>query len=241
MIVSTTEIQNNFGKYLKLAQYEAVIITKNGKKTARLVAYREDEDGFGKVVESSARYAPHGIRATYEEYLKITEESENRYEYIDGEILLLIAPLYPHQKAVREIFGEFIAWFKDKECEPLGSPFNVTLFRLEKAEMINVIQPDLLVICDPEKIDEKGRYKGTPDLVVEVLSDSTKSRDLIKKLDLYMESGIREYWVANTLSAEIYIYVFAGNNIEQIMTFKKGETAKSATFQGLAVDLKQVF
>jgi prevent-host-death family protein len=242
MIVSTTDIQNNFGKYLKLSQYEEVIITKNGKKTAKLVAYTENEsEGRWLVGEGSRSYSPHGIRFTYEEYLRIVEESENRYEYIDGEIFLLASPLYPHQKAVKEIFGALFLWFQNKECEPLASPFDVTLFRLENEERVNVVQPDILVICDPEKIDEKGKYKGVPTFVVEVLSDSTRSRDLVKKLDLYMESGIKEYWVVNTSSAEIYIYVFVNNIIEKILSFKGDDIAESVTFPGLSVVLKQVF
>jgi len=242
MIVSTTDIQNNFGKYLKLAQHEEVVITKNGKKTAKLKAYTENEDeGRWLVSEGSPSYSPHGIRVTYEEYLKIVEESENRYEYIDGEIFLLASPLYPHQKAVKEIFGAFILWFANKECEPLVSPFDVTLFRLDNEEKVNVVQPDILVICDPEKIDEKGKYRGTPTLVVEVLSDSTWSRDMLKKLDLYMESGIKEYWVINTSASEIYVYVFANNIIETIISCKGDGLAESVVFPGLNVALKQVF
>lgn len=242
MIVSTTDIQNNFGKYLKLAQYEEVVITKNGKKTAKLTAYTENEsEGRWLVSEGSPSYRPHGIRVTYEDYLKIVEESENRYEYIDGEIFILASPLYPHQKAVKEIFLQFGQWFENTECEPLVSPFDVTLFRLENKEKVNVVQPDILVICDPENIDTKGTYKGTPTLVVEVLSDSTRSRDMIKKLDLYMESGIKEYWVVNTPSAEIYIYVFVNNFIETILSFKGDDIAESVVFPGLSVALKQVF
>ena len=242
MIVSTTDIQNNFGKYLKLAQYEEVVITKNGKKTAKLTAYTENEsEGRWLVSEGSPSYRPHGIRVTYEDYLKIVEESENRYEYIDGEIFILASPLYPHQKAVKEIFLQFGQWFENTECEPLVSPFDVTLFRLENEEKINVVQPDILVICDQQKIDKKGKYRGVPTLVVEVLSDSTRSRDLVKKLDLYMESGINEYWIVNTPSKEIYIYVFADNIIEKILPFKGDEIAESEIFQGLEVPLKQVF
>ncbi len=241
MIVSTTEIQNNFGKYLKLTQYEEVIITKNGKKEAKLVAYKEHEDEDSWIVEEGSKYSLKGTKIAYDEYVKITDESENRYEYIDGELLLQASPLYPHQKAVKEIFGELILWFKGEKCEPLVSPFDVTLFRLGNDEAINVVQPDILVICDPEKIDEQGKYKGVPTLVVEVLSDSTKSKDLIQKLDLYMESGINEYWVVNTFSAEIYVYGFADNLIEKILTFKGNERLESFTFQGLGVDLKQVF
>lgn len=73
---------------------------------------------------------------------------------------------------------------KGKDCEPLTAPFDVTLFKEGKAKNINVVQPDILVICDREKIDKNGKYQGIPALVVEVLSESTRSRDMIKKLDL---------------------------------------------------------
>ena len=242
MIVTTTDLQNSFGKYLQLCQNEEVIITKNGKKVAKLLPYTEDGTlGRWLVGEGSPRYNTKGIRVTYEEYLKMTEESENRYEYIDGEIILLASPLYPHQRAVREILGEFTAWFRDKDCEPLTAPFDVVLHRLGNAEKINSVQPDILVICDQDKIDETGRYRGTPTLVVEVLSDSTRSRDLIQKVDLYMESGVQEYWVANPDSAEIYIYVFADYKLANILTFKGEEHAQSVFFPGLKADLKQIF
>lgn len=242
MIVSTTDIQNNFGKYLKLSQSEELIITKNGKRVAKLIGYTEDEVQESWLVgEDSPAYRFSGVRVSYQEYLKIVEESENRYEYIDGEITLLSSPLYPHQKAIKEIFLQFGQWFRHKDCEPLTAPFDVTLFRLGNQEKVNVVQPDILVICDPEKIDEQGKYHGTPALVVEVLSDSTRMRDLVKKLDLYTESGIEEYWIVNTDSAEIYIYRFNSYSLHQIISFKNDEIAQSMVFPGLQVDLAQVF
>jgi prevent-host-death family protein len=242
MIVTTTDLQNSFGKYLQLCQNEEVVITKNGKKVAKLLPYTEDGTlGRWLVSEGSSRYSSKGIRVSYEEYLKMTEESENRYEYIDGEIILLASPLYPHQRAVREILGEFTAWFRDKDCEPLTAPFDVVLHRLGDGEKTNSVQPDILVICDRDKIDETGKYRGTPTLVVEVLSGSTRSRDLIQKVDLYMESGVQEYWVANPDSAEIYIYVFADYKLANILTFKGEEHAQSVFFPGLKVSPQQVF
>lgn len=242
MLVSTTEIQNSFGKYLKLAHCEEIIITKNGKKAAKLVPYQDNAARDPWIInESSPSYLPKGIHLTYEEFLKLAEESEHRYEYIDGELYLLASPFYPHQKVVKEIFGRFISWFQGKDCEPLVAPFDVTLLRLENEEKINVVQPDLLVICDHDQIDEKGRYKGTPSLVVEVLSDSTKSKDLVRKLDLYQESGVQEYWVVNPSSAEIYIYSFTNHTIDRFLTFKGVERAESVVFPGLFVELKGVF
>lgn len=242
MIVTTTDLQNSFGKYLQLCRDEEIIITKNGKRVARLLPYPAGEGAEEWIVcESAPGDRSGGIRVSYEEYLRMTETSENRYEYIDGEIVLLASPRYAHQKAVREIFAEFINWFRDKECEPLDSPFDVTLYRLGNKKRINVVQPDILVICDRDKIDEKGKYNGTPTLVVEVLSDSTRSRDLVQKLHLYMESGIREYWAVNTASSEIYIYIISNHEIGKITTFKGNERACSEVFPGLAISLEQVF
>jgi Uma2 family endonuclease len=72
----------------------------------------------------------------------------------------------------------------------MTSPFDIKLIKL--ADNICVVQPDLFVICDPSNVDKKGNYLGIPTLVVEVLSPSTRSKDLLKKLDLYLECDIRE-------------------------------------------------
>lgn len=238
MIISTTEIQNNFGKFLKLSEYEDVIITRNGKKAARLSTFKEDEDEW-MLRKTSPEYAASHVKVSYEEFLKITEESEHRYELIDGEIYFLASPFYPHQKAVKEILTEFVIWFRDKKCEPLAAPFDVTLFKSEKN--ICVVQPDILVICDREKIDKKGRYTGVPSLVVEVLSESTSNKDNVTKLNLYMSTGVKEYWIVNTESKEAYIYVFNEKGIKHIYSFNESKRAESSYFPGLSVDLQRVF
>ena len=238
MIISTTDIQNNFGNYLKLTMYEDVIITKNGKKAARLSAFKEEEDEW-VFRESSAEYAAAHVKVCYEEFLKLTEESEHRYELMNGEVYFLASPLYPHQKAVKEILTEFAMWFRDKKCEPLAAPFDVTLFKSEKN--ICVVQPDILVICDREKIDEKGRYSGVPSLVVEVLSESTSSKDNVTKLELYMSTGVQEYWLVNTETKELYIYVFNDKKIRHVYSYAENNRAESPCFKGLGVDLQRVF
>ncbi|HHV95172.1 MAG TPA: type II toxin-antitoxin system Phd/YefM family antitoxin [Clostridiaceae bacterium] len=267
MQVSATEVQNNFGKYLKLCKYEDIIITKNGKKIARLTTYTDNIDTYF-IREASERFSAFsGRKISYKDFLEISQKSELRYEYIDGKIYLLASPNYAHQKAVREIFGEFTLWFRDKECEPLDSPFDVTLTKkvsdeitrmstddiiseLESEEKnepenskdnIHVVQPDIIVICDKENIDEEGIYRGIPSLVVEVLSPSTKEKDLIEKLRLYLLSGIREYWIVNVFSKEILIYSFKNYRVDKMVTYKSGEKAQSIIFEGLSVDVDRVF
>ncbi|NSW91316.1 MAG: Uma2 family endonuclease, partial [Firmicutes bacterium] len=189
--------------------------------------------------DSAAEYLYSGMKVSYEEFLKISEASEKRYEYIDGEIYLLALPFYAHQRAVGRIFNEFANWFKDKQCEPIVSPFDVTLYKSK--DNINVVQPDILVICDKENIDEKGRYRGIPTLVVEVLSESTKVKDLIKKLNLYMLTGVKEYWIVNTDSKEAYVYGFNDGNIETMRGYKGGDKVQSMVFKGLEVTTEQIF
>lgn len=238
MVITTSDIQNRFGLYLKMTEYEDVIITKNGKKVAKLSAYKEEEDQW-VFRESSPEYAFAHEKVSYEEFIKLTEDSEHRYELINGDVYFLASPLYPHQKAVKEILGEFSIWFRDKKCEPLTAPFDVTLHKSEKN--ICVVQPDILVICDREKIDENGKYTGVPTLVVEVLSESTSSKDNVTKLDLYMSTGIKEYWIVNTETKEIYIYVLGDKRVRHVLSYTGNQRAESHCFSGLGIDLQKVF
>lgn len=238
MVIRATDVQNNFGKYLKLAEYEDVVITKNGRKIATLSSYKPNDD-YSIVNESTPEYAHANIKVTYEEFLQITEESDKRYELIDGELYLLSSPSYAHQKAVTTLLTKFVTWFTGNKCEALTAPFDVTLQKSESN--ICVVQPDILVICDHDKINQKGRYKGTPTLVVEVLSESTRSKDFVKKLDLYFKTGVKEYWIVNTREKELFIYYFEDDIMKEIKSYKGNETAQSINFKGLSVDLPSIF
>ena len=240
MIVTTTEVQNNFGKYLKLATEEDIIITRNGKKIAKLIKY-EDKDEF-QVKEGVAPYSFDGREITYEKFKKISEDSDNRYEYIDGKIYMLASPAVTHQRVVRNILVKLDSWFDNKGCEPFTSPFDVTLYKGTKEEKnINIVQPDILVICDQENINEDDRYFGTPELVIEVLSEFNKHHDIIRKLELYRATGIKEYWIVNPFAEEISLYTFEESNIKEMMSFKNNETISSVVFEGFKMSLCNVF
>jgi len=236
MKVSSTEVQNNFGKYLKIAAEEDVVITRNGKNIARIVAC----DGDSYVNEEALEYDA-GAKTTmsYEEFIALTESSELRYELIDGELYLLASPNFKHQLAVARIAKFFFNWFEEKKCIPLTSPFDVTLFKSK--ENINVVQPDILVICDIDKVDEKGKYKGVPTLVVEVLSPSTRNKDMIRKLELYRMTGVSEYWMVDIEKKAIHVYQFEQQNIADYQIFINVDTAESSVFEGLIVKLKDIF
>lgn len=237
MKVSSTEVQNNFGKYLRIAvELEDVIITRNGREVAKIVPCEQRTT----VAEETANYIFNDRwKLSYEEFLKMVENSDLRYEYIDGEVYLLASPVYNHQVVVSEIHSIFYNWFKGKKCRPLTSPFDVTLKKSESN--INIVQPDIIVICDTDKIDGSGKYHGVPTLVVEVSSRSTKTKDMLKKLDLYMKTGVKEYWIVDPDKKEVSVYTFENYDIADHNTYLGNMTAKSNVFSGLEVRLTDIF
>jgi len=238
MRVPSTKVQNNFGKYLKYVEAnEEIIVTKSGKDAARILPC----DDVGSVKEQQSEYRSSSGWVTYEDFLELTEKSEQRFELIDGVIYNLASPSYKHQHVVGELFGTFHNWFKGKTCVPLTSPFDVTFVKEE--DNINVVQPDILVICDKDNLDEEGKYKGKPTLVVEVLSPSTRSKDMLKKLELYKQCGVEEYWIVDPINEHILIYSLENNEIINNKTYSKNanQTAGSDVFEGLDADLQDVF
>ena len=254
MYVSSTVFQNNFGKYLDLCEKENVVITKNGKKRAMLLHYPRNHDGY-EAGEPVAGYGtsppakPEGW-VTYREFLELTEKSEKQYELIDGVVYLMASPGFTHQQVLGRLHIMFHDFFRNQQgCAPFLSPFDVDLIRdsiRRKRETteddINVVQPDLVVLCDYEKdINEKDRYKGTPALAVEILSASTRSKDKIKKMDLYMDGGVGEFWVVDPEKRNIGVYTFQNFDLAGDAYFSEGETAASGLFPGLAVEAQAVF
>lgn len=236
MKVTSTDIKNNFGKYIRLAAKEDILITKNGKIVGRLTAYSEDDDNGLSTKDNAVSYSYDRKKATFEEFLEISQNSEERYEYIDGEIYLLASPTTTHQRILYEISGIFYIWFKDKKCIPMIAPYDIKLSRSEVNK--NVVQPDLMVICDlEEKLGEDDYYQGVPSLIVEIISPSTKSKDYIKKLDLYMSCGVNEYWIVDPTNKEVHVYAFEEKNIYKSKTYHFDTPIKSFVFNGLEVNL----
>ncbi len=237
MRVTSTEVQNNFGRYLNLAAAsEEVIITKNGRDMAKIVKCH----GESTVNEELAFYeSENGTRITYEEFLQMTEKSDLRYEFIDGEVFAIATPGYAHQAAISAINGRFYNWFRGKKCRSLTSPFEVVLVKESGGK--NVVQPDIVVICDSGNIDGKGKYKGIPSLVVEVLSSSSKKHDMLRKLFLYAQTGIKEYWIVDTYIKAVYLYCLENEDDLDITVFKNEESVRSVIFKGLEIPLDEIF
>ena len=239
--VNTTDLQNAFGKYLALLEKEEIIVVKNGKSVAKLTRYAEPD--YYLVHEEASKYKTLK-KIGYEEYLALVESSDQRYELIDGEIYLLASPGFTHQVVVNEIAARFHRYFKGKPCCSLTAPLDVRLFghATKFEEDPNVVQPDVVVICDLDKVNENNKYEGIPTLIVEVLSPSTKGKDMATKLHLYMRSGVAEYWIADPENKRIIQYSFTEEKeVESLNLVKTGETIKSTVFEGLEIAVQDLF
>ena len=243
MLVNATDLKNNLGRYLREAMREEIIVVSNGHKVARLTAYEEPErqpSASLKLGEPAEIYAAYPREATYEEFLELTQSSDDRYEYIDGVIYALASPKTVHQQALGELHYVFASWFRGKSCRPMLAPYDITLRRW--AENINVVQPDLMVICDlEEKVNQQGYYMGVPDLMVEILSESTRGKGSVKKMDLYLSTGVREYWIVNPFSQEVTVYRFEDRDLADSRNFRSGDCAESFIFDGLKVEVQALF
>lgn len=241
MLISSTKIQNNFGHYLMQAANEDITITKNGKEVAQLTSLINAKSKQENIVsETNTNYIYNGKKTNFEEYLELASEKDERYEYIDGKIYNTTAPKTTHQLAQSKLLERFFNYFADSKYTVMVAPYDITLKRNQ--DDINIVQPDIMIISDLEKnLNEKDYYIGVPTLVAEILSESTLSKDMIKKLDLYMEAGVEEYWIINTLNQEIMIYQSNNNELIDSKTFKKSEEITSFNFKGLQFSLKNIF
>jgi prevent-host-death family protein len=242
VMITATELKQNLGKYMDYVELQnEVIITKNGRKIARLTPYITDIEQYFTVRESALDYQYGGKKVSYEEFMEINEKSTLRMEFINGEIFLLASPSMGHQELLGRLYLIFTQYFKGKKCRVFLAPFDVHSKKKDIKEP-DVVQPDLLVACDVEgHVTEKGKYMGTPALVIEILSDSSRSKDMIDKLNTYRLSGVKEYWIVDQRQENIIVYCFEHYEIDQYKTFEKGAVAQSFVFKGLATEVESLF
>ncbi len=180
---------------------------------------------------------------TYADYL--TWQFTERVELIMGRIFKMTpAPRTDHQHISGTVFGGIYSFLKEKPCRVFSAPFDVR-FPSESGEnggkSDNVVQPDICVICDTAKLDDRGCV-GAPDLIVEIISKGSVKRDLHEKFELYEQNGVREYWIVTPFEMTVTIFVLAADGT--YITSKPltlGDVAKSGVLPGFELDLDEVF
>jgi prevent-host-death family protein len=241
-VITATELKTNLGKYLDYVNKDnEVVVSKNGKKAIRITPYVTDIEQYFMVKENARDYQYGGKKVSYEEFMEIYEKSELRMEYINGEIIILSSPSTFHQDISGNLHVLFRNYLKGKPCKVFYAPFDVHFWKKD-FKYPDVMQPDLLIACDLEDtVNEKGRYMGTPTLVVEILSPSTRSRDMVDKLNTYMVSGVKEFWVVDPQKMTILVYGFKDLQIDEYALYKMEELVHSYWFDNLKASVKDVF
>jgi Uma2 family endonuclease len=135
-----------------------------------------------------------------------------RAELIDGQIYYMAAPSRNHQRIshfLDKTIGNYID-SKDGSCEVYHAPFAVFLNKDDK----NYVEPDISVICDTDKLDDKG-CQGAPDWIIEIVSQSSQKMDYMIKLFKYRTAGVREYWIVDPLDNTVVVYDFENDNMNK--------------------------
>ena len=177
-------------------------------------------------------------KISYADLLKF--DDDKRYELIDGVPYLMASPSVAHQRVLLEIAKQIGDYLEGKKCEVFISPLDVKLSgAIDDSEEFNVVQPDIMVVCDKDKITEKN-IVGAPDLAIEILSPSNIRHDRMRKLKLYQKFGVREYWMVSIEEQNIMVLTLSEEGIYQIAeACYLDEKVKVNVLDNCFVDLKE--
>lgn len=183
---------------------------------------------------------PEEKRISLDEFYRTREESDQLLEYIDGVVFMSPSPSTKHQRISGRLHAQLFNLLDGSNCEVFHAPFDIEL-KNEQMEGTKIVIPDLSVICEKTGFHE-NKYVGVPSLIIEIISPSNQSHDLVFKLNLYMQYGVKEYWIVNPLLNTIQVYVLDDNN-----KFKLHDVAKdkgiitSTIINKFNVDVEMVF
>ncbi len=203
------------------------------------------KDDFSEIIVAEPE-SPYGF--TYADYLTWT--FKERIELIRGKIFKMCpAPTVNHQKIQTNILGEFFILLKNKPCKVFASPIDVKLkgksFRKKKRrddQITTVVQPDIIVVCDEEKLRDNRSVDGAPELVVEILSPGNTHTEIKYKFELYEENGVLEYWVVYPEYEQIYVYLLnKQDEFGKPTLYEAGENISSKVIKGLKIPMKELF
>jgi Uma2 family endonuclease len=176
---------------------------------------------------------------TYADYKEWELDEGERYELIYGEAFAMAGPNTKHQVILRELFGQFYNYLRGKPCQVFIAPFDVRLFYEEDESDDTVVQPDIMVVCDKEKIGPEG-CRGAPDLVIEILSPSNTAFEMERKFLLYREAGVREYWIVDSKSSKLKVHCFRNGEIFTDV-YGTEDAVPVSVLHGFNVTLENVF
>ncbi|MNS51052.1 hypothetical protein D3C72_837160 [compost metagenome] len=152
------------------------------------------------------------------------------------------APSRAHQKLSMNISGQLWNFLRHQSCQVFSAPFDVRLPRKSKndKDVITVVQPDVCVICDPKKLDDRGCI-GAPDIVIEILSPGNNDKELRNKYEVYEESGVKEYWIISPQNKTFFRYTLVDGNYQASKLMITGDVIETPILPGFQLDLTELF
>ncbi len=184
----------------------------------------------------------HAKSYTYADYLKWDDSI--RVELINGKVYdMTPAPSRIHQEVSMKLSVVFGSFLEGKKCRVFAAPFDVRLTDKSSADqdITTVVQPDISIICDPKKLDQRGCL-GAPDMVVEIVSPETVIKDMREKLDLYERHGVKEYWIVHPVDKTVMVFnLHKSGAYGKPSTYSPPDEVKVTTLKGLSVKLVHLF
>jgi len=174
---------------------------------------------------------------TYTDLLQWDEDF--RAELHDGEVVMMPPPLTVHQEILTELVVQIGIYLRGKKGRVFAAPFGVRLFPKNDRSDDTIFEPDIVVICDQEKLDKHG-CNGAPDFVIEIISPSTAKYDRVYKLRKYQKAGVREYWIVDPESKSVQVFILENGHYVSI-AYDDTEKAPVSVLEGLEIDLQAVF
>ena len=184
---------------------------------------------------------PQEKHYTYADYL--TWDEQEHIELIEGAPVMMSPPSRAHQEISGELFRQIANYLEGKKCRVYAAPFAVRLFEKptdDASSVDTVVEPDLSVVCDRDKLDAKG-CKGAPDLVIEILSPSSIRNDRLTKFNLYQRAGVREYWIVNPSEKSVQVFVLESGHYTATALGSESDVLKVNVLDGCYIDLARVF
>ena len=177
---------------------------------------------------------------TYADYLMW--KIKDRLELLKGKIFQMGAPSLTHQTVSMNFSHLLSNYFYKTPCKLFAAPFDVRLAKKGEKdnEVYTVVQPDLCVVCDADKLDERGCW-GAPDLIIEILSPGNSKKELKNKYELYQEAGVREYWVIRPDNKEITQFVLENGQYRTLPPIVEGDLIHSTIFPDLSLQTEDIF
>ena len=201
-----------------------------------------EDENLDKVEEPITEYARLDVNRTYTYWDYLKWQFEERVELIRGKVFRMSpAPNVSHQTINANLAFLIAKLFWDKSCMFFSAPFDVRLPVPNAQKDTTVVQPDMCIICDLEKIADNRACNGAPDLVAEIISPSNSKHDMKTKFELYEASGVKEYWIVQPEERMVLLYTLVNGKYIGLRPYSGGMTLESQLFPELKVEVSDIF